>query len=134
MNYMPPSEKYTGYYYERKRLENGQVCELRIYEDIRKKSIIYYVAFAIANKKKDLTAYLDSKRGSEKLCLHSTGKTLEGLMWAKNQILNFKPSKHGKITIAGEDKRRYHTYKTALAKYGFKEENTQYGFVLTKPV
>lgn len=135
MNYTPPTDEMCGFYSERKKLKNGQICAIRIFEDINKGKILYCVVFAIADKRKNLFAYLDGKKGGEKLCLHSTGKSLEGLIWAKNIILNFKPEKHGKLFIQGEDKRRYQVYKRALLKYGFKEERLDFcGMVLTKEI
>jgi len=135
MKYTPPTDEMCGFYSDRLKLKNGQICAIRIFEVINKDKILYCVVFAIANKRKNLFAYLDGKKGGEKLCLHSTGKSLEGLIWAKNQILNFKPPKQGKLIIKGEDSRRYHTYKKVLLKYGFKEENLDYrGLVLTKAI
>lgn len=135
MNYTPPTDESWGFYSERKKLKNGQMCEIKIYEKVCKNQVLYPIVFAIADKKKQLKAYLDGTNGGEKICLHCTGKSLEGLIWAKNQILNFKPQKAGKIFITGEDKRRYQVYKRVLLKYGFKEEHLDFcGMALTKEI
>lgn len=83
----------------------------------------YAVAFAIGNKRKHIKNWLLSDGCSAvDISNVQTGRAgLEGLIWAKNKILEFENFMGGryKICIYGSDKKRERLYRRGLAKYGY---------------
>lgn len=108
-------------YFKRTKLSNGQLAEILFEETYRvNKFIDYNVVFVIGSKRKNLNC---SKMDS---C--STGKVgLEGLIWAKKQIIEFEKfilkSNHKEkvyISVLWSDNRRRKVYERGLKKLGFK--------------
>ena len=125
-------------YYRRHRLSNGQFCQIAFYRYEYSRSTDYYVAFAVANKKKHLNGWFDQSQ-DDKLTMKYTGRCgLEALLWAKNMILEFEewvykePNKHTKIVVEGEDSKRFRMYEKALVKYGYKKIREPRGWAMVK--
>jgi len=110
-------------YYAKKTLSNNQICYIYfINHDIYNNN--YHVAFAIANKRKEIIRWVSSEKN--RIEYHQTGTCgLEGLIWAKDKILEFEMflrerKKDGTIEIYGADSKRIRVYKYALSKHGYK--------------
>lgn len=119
-------------YWRRHKLSNGQFCMI-IFErgcsdcgDVED----YNVAFAVANKKKQLKGYFNCSKDNT-ITLKSTGTCgLEALRWARDTIFEFEDAiskeyqgQHLTINImlSGEDARRFRVYEKALSKFGYKK-------------
>ena len=96
----------------------------------------YCVFLGIANKKKDLIKYINGKSNLDD---YITGKCgVEGLLWAKKNILNFekfiKEHKFGgnvSRIVGWADARRKKIYMRSLLPNGYKLVN-KYGWCLCK--
>lgn len=114
-------------YYKRHILSNNQICDIRFCKEEKKKYTDYYVVFCIANKKRQVEAFLNSTKGS--VTDLETGKCgLEGLLWCKKQIFLFEDflkekGEKARIIVFGADNRRFKVYKWALMKKGYKLTN-----------
>lgn len=114
-------------YYSRHKLSNGQYCMIGLFQFRMKRSLCYYVAFAVADKKKNLNGWFngDSNNNIE---LKMTGRCgIEALLWCRDKLLEFEDFvpliKHEdtKIVVVGSDSRRFRMYEKALARYGYKK-------------
>lgn len=111
-------------YYAITKLKNNQTATIVFYRHESQRSFAFYVAFAIANKRKHIRKWLD---GSDNLTNLSTGKGgLEGLIWAKNQLLEFEEfiKQEGKsvkaaICITWTNNRRRDIYEHYLKRIGY---------------
>lgn len=118
----------NGMFYARHKLSNGQYCMIAFIEYERSRGAEYYVVFAVANKKKNLTGYFDENKNNN-LTLKMTGTCgVEALFWAKRMLLQFErdvlPRRMGeneqaKIVVIGEDARRFQFYEKALPRLGY---------------
>lgn len=115
-------------YRKRHKLSNGQYCEVRFYKNGSDYETIYYVAFAVANKKKNLSGWFAETRDNN-ITLKSTGRCgLEALVWCYHAITEFEQGLSEqvsasnwkiKLAIIGEDHRRFQMYEKALSKKGY---------------
>lgn len=116
------------YFYERTTLDNGQVAEIRFYEDVTSDFVEWGVAFAVADKKKHLKAWFNSERGGEKINGKQTGKNgISALLWAKQKIIDFiknppvvVSSNPQRVRVSWIDNRRKRVYMHSLGKCGFR--------------
>lgn len=126
------------YFSKRHKLSNGQVCEIRFYlDDDTAGYDRFYVAFAVANKKKHLSTWFDG-RCPALIDFKITGTAgVEALIWCKDQILSFEqkvlelfavfysehPSQEIQIIIGADDTRRFRAYRY-MKRYGYIETRT----------
>ena len=110
-------------------LSNGQ--HIALYFELTKNVLFddgyeydsWYVGVRIDDSRRACNDWWNRKRTKNRL--DSTGRCgLEGLMWAKNQILKFV-EEHAKedfqkIVVGGEDERRLSAYRF-LKRYGFEK-------------
>ena len=108
-------------YYDKVELSSKQVALINFTQNIKEKEYLYSVAFNISNKKRHFV--------EETI---STGRCgLEGLIWAKNKILEFEKwlmedtwrsdsKKKIKIEIKWADQRRRKVYMWAMTRHGYK--------------
>lgn len=122
------------FYWTSKKFGN-KTCVIMFFKNYRKSyelewgvSKRFAVGFAIGKDRKQVMYWATRDRNFLDLKITGTGK-IKFLVWAKNMLLEFEKficDKHKgeliSIAIAGSDKRRFETYKHALAKYGYKEE------------
>ena len=131
-------------YFRREKLSNGQVCALYFLKHNGKHCIEYSVVLAIG-KKKHINALLFGE--GESMFDKTTGKCgLEGLLWAKRQLLQFESflsegirhvkGKHKpiRISIFGTDGRRRRLYARRLANIGYREERRHGSHCVSKEV
>jgi len=119
--------RYEGYYgsfgyYKTHKLTNGQTIIICFNKFELSKSNEYSIYLAIANKKKHLRQLILGEK--DILTDHETGKCgLEGLLWAKKQIVEFEKfiyCKNGDyISVYWTDNRRRDVYEYGLRKLGF---------------
>jgi len=119
--------KYEGYYgtygyFKTHKLKNGQTIIICFHKIEFSKCNEYSIFLAIANKKKHIRQFLSEER--DVLIGKETGRCgLEGLLWAKNQIIKFEESdccKNGDYISTGwDDNRRRDVYIYGLKKLGF---------------
>jgi hypothetical protein len=131
------SEK-LGYFSET-TLKNGQIAMMffgRCNPDVR--NDVYNIAFAIADKKKEITNWINSKE--DKFNTSMTGRDgIEGLIWAKQQIILFESYlKNDRfptpviLEVSWLDKKRKEIYKRALCRLGFQYGMRDHQMVLFK--
>lgn len=115
-------DNYSYGYYRTEKLSNGQTIAIYLfrYENMRNNE--YSVFVAIANKKKHIKQLILGQR--DILSDKETGRCgLEGLFWAKRQLLDFENSSYCKsgdiIEIHWTDNRRRNVYEHGLKKYGY---------------
>lgn len=110
------------------KLKNGQTAKISFQETIYvNKFTEYNVCFVISTKKKHMEKVLDNPT--------ITGKAgMEGLIWAKNKILEFEefivtkyPKERIIVKVHWADNRRRDVYTKALSKYGYRTEH-RFGF------
>jgi hypothetical protein len=114
-------------YSAKKLLSNNQLAVIGFLEEQKDKEILYNVSFYISNKRKNIID--DSK------CTGNCG--LEGLIWAKNKILQFENNviknefridyrfRKIKIIIGWADNRRKRVYMWAMVKHGYRYNPTE---------
>lgn len=115
-------------YFCRHKLSNNQFCQMWIFYEEIKNHTNYYVAFAVASKKRDLIRWIEESKNN--ISLKSTGKCgAEALIWGRNAIVDFEkfvkeePHKgYAKIYISGEDKKRQQMYERYFVRLGYKRE------------
>lgn len=111
-------------YFKTHKLKNNQTASIYFIQEELSKGTEYCVVFAIANKKKHIKQWITGERDA--LSYKETGTCgLEGLIWAKQQILFFEEfikTKRDNVTIciSWADNRRRNVYERALSKYGYK--------------
>lgn len=116
-------------FYKSKKLSNGQTAMIVFEEQIRTtKKIEYSIIFAISNKKKNIIKWLEGK--DDCLSDKSTGKCgIEGLIWAKQQIIDFEKFINERLKYYNQDiilyvwwtdNKRRNVYEKALGKIGYK--------------
>lgn len=112
-------------YFKRTKLSNGQLAEIQFEETYhRNKFADYNVVFVISSKRKNLNC--------SKMKHTTTGKAgLEGLLWAKKQIIEFQkfilekfpkeryPNEKVYISVGWADNRRRDVYERSLKQLGF---------------
>ena len=77
-------------YYKRHKLSNGQFCQIGFYRWNGSRSTEYHVAFAVADKKKNLNGWFNQTK-DDNLTLRTTGRCgVEALFWARDMLLNLK--------------------------------------------
>lgn len=130
----------TEAYYMRHRLSNGQYCQIAFYQDIYERAIEYSVAFAVADKKKNINGWFNRTK-DDTLTMKYTGRCgCEALLWCKNKILEFiqevgtYPSYTTKILVFADDGRRFRLYEKGLSRYGFHKVKTSRGWAMEKIV
>lgn len=126
------------------KLSNGQVCEIRFHHWQYNKFDDFYVGFAVANKKKQLAKFFCEDSDARCIDLKCTGTCgLEALLWARQQIKDFeefisdwyKENDYKipiRITVRGDDSRRFRVYKRGLKNLGYKETITDCGRAMVK--
>lgn len=131
-------DKESQAFYMRHRLSNGQFCMIEFDMFETNRAIEYYVAFAVADKKKALNRWFNGSV-NDNITLKMTGRCgLEALCWCRDRLLEFEScvhrpkSKEVKIVVAGEDSKRLRMYSRALARYGYKKVPTEYGWTVQK--
>lgn len=102
------------------KLSNNQFIEIQFQEEWTSKKFFYNVYLTISNKRK-------SKDNNFK---KTTGKCgLEGLLWAKNKIIDFEDfikesDMHNErpvyVYVQWDDNRRRNTYERGLKNLGYK--------------
>lgn len=115
-------DKETYGYYKNHKLSNGQTIGIYFFEWILNNNNEYKVLLLIANKKRHIKQFIHNQR--DILTNKETGKCgLEGLLWAKTQLLQFENSKCCKdgdiITIFWTNNRRRDIYVHELTKFGY---------------
>lgn len=125
-------------YYARRRLSNGQFCMIAFYRCRTKRATEYYVAFAVADKKKTLNAWFNETEGNS-IELKMTGRCgVEALYWCRDKLLEFErevyceKNKDTKICVSGADSKRFRLYEKALARYGYRKVSSRYGWFMVK--
>ena len=121
----------TDTFWCRHKLSNGQYCMVSFdgFSEPGDSIWNYNVAFAVADKKKQLKAWFEGTKDNT-ITLKSTGKCgIEALFWARDRILEFELRvKEGSfwrvrrpvaIWITGEDARRFRVYERAMSRYGY---------------
>jgi len=113
-------DNYCGWYEKEHYLSNYQYCKIIFAPIEDKNNITYDISFFISDYKIDFERLLDAFKQE------STGRCgLEGLIWAKNQIIKFEKTikdkhKHNvKIICRWEDNKRKMVYIHALSKLGY---------------
>ena len=115
-------------YYSTCKLQNNQTVAIYFFRNQASRGYEYNVAFAIANKRKHIKNWLKGE-GGDVLSDRSTGKCgLDGLVWAKQQIIEFEkfiPSSFHRseeviICIGWADNRRRDVYEHYLKRIGYK--------------
>lgn len=120
-------------------MSNGQVCEVRFYlNDDAADYDEFSVAFAVANKKKYLSAWFERTASGKSIDLKITGTAgMEALIWCKDQILLFEnevqeqfedfyrdhPQHEIHIVIGADDAKRFRAYRY-MKRYGYFETTT----------
>lgn len=125
-------------YYRRHRLSNGQFCQIAFYRYEYSRSTEYYVAFAVADKKKHLNGWFDQTK-YDRISGKCTGRCgIEALAWARDMLLEFEDwvyidkNEDTKIVVEGADSRRFRMYEKALSKYGYKKIREPAGWAMVK--
>ena len=113
---------HTYGYFKTHKLKNNQTIGIYFWKHELSKSNDYVILLAIANKKKHLRQLILGEK--DILTDHETGKCgLEGLLWAKKQIVEFEKSdccKDGDfISVYWSDNQRRDVYEYGLRKLGF---------------
>lgn len=109
-------------YYKTHKLSNNQTIGIYLFRQENISNNEYYVLVLLANKKKYIKEFINEQR--DILSDKETGKCgLEGLLWAKRQLIEFEESRYCKngdiISIGWTDNRRRDIYKYGLKKYGY---------------
>lgn len=109
-------------YFKTEKLSNGQTIAIYLFRYECKSNDEYSVFVAIANKKKHIKQLIDGQR--DILSDKEVGRCgLEGLLWAKRQLLDFEDSEFCRnddvIIIHWTDNRRRNVYEYGLKKYGY---------------
>ena len=131
-------DKESEGYYLRHRLSNGQFCQIGFYRWYNCRSTEYHVAFAVADKKKNLNGCFNQTK-DDNLTLRMTGRCgVEALFWARDMLIEFekyissRETDDVKIVIEGEDPRRFRLYERALLKYGYSKVKALDGWQMIK--
>ena len=131
-------DKESGGYYKRHKLSNGQFCQIAFYRWNGSRSTEYHVAFAVADKKKNLNGWFNQTK-DDNLTLRATGRCgVEALFWARDMLLEFekyiflREIEDTKIVVQGEDSRRFRLYERALSRYGYRKVKFQDGWEMVK--
>jgi len=115
-------DKHVYGFYKMHKLKNNQTIIICFSKFEFSKCNEYSIFLAIANKKKHIRQFLLEEK--DVLMGKETGKCgLEGLLWAKNQIVEFEKSNYCKnsdyISAGWADNRRRDVYEHGLKKLGF---------------
>lgn len=114
-------------YTTRTKFSNRQTGILFLNKEDLNKTIEWNVSFAIANKRKHIQAWLQGDHAID----DTTGTCgLEGLIWAKNGLLEFEEfiknhylkspdHKNHRITILWTNSKRKRVYVNYLKRYGY---------------
>lgn len=131
-------DKESEGYYKRHKLSNGQFCQIAFYRWNGSRSTEYHVAFAVADKKKNLNGWFNQTK-DDNLTLRATGRCgVEALFWARDMLLKFeryiflRETEDTKIVVQGEDSRRFRLYERALSRYGYRKVKFQDGWEMVK--
>ena len=135
-------------YYKNHTLSNKQVCRILFgeYTWYTENKIEFYVAFAVADKKKDLNNWFNGDKPSR--IDHKISGTcgLEALLFAKNSIRDFeewlkiyyeiylKKDYVVRICVDADDNRRMRVYKRGLRDLGYKTVNRMGKWILCKRI
>ena len=107
------------------KLKSGQVCKVWFIRYAKDKHIDYIVAFAVANKKKDLEKWI--RQEANQISYKYTGKSgVEPLLWCRKKIIEFEElvaedDTDSRIIVSGEDNRRFRAYEYGLKNYGYRK-------------
>jgi len=108
-----------------KKLKNGQTAVLIFNECMRNvlfESYLYTVGYGVGKSRKQVLDWYEGENFFLSDKVNGKESSIEGLFWAKKEILNFvSHRKHAFIEITGSDKRRYNAYKRALLGKGFEQ-------------
>lgn len=109
-------------YFKTHKLQNNQTVFICFSRFEFSKCNEYTIFLAIANKKKHIRQFVLGEK--DILSDKETGRCgLEGLLWAKKQIIEFEKSDYCKdgdvISITWTDNRRRNIYEHGLRKIGF---------------
>lgn len=126
-------DKESEGYYARHRLSNGQFCMIAFYRWYYSRSVEYYVAFVVADKKKNLNGWFNGTK-EDNITLKMTGRCgIEALLWCRDKLLEFEREVHRensrdtKICVGGADAKRFRMYEKALSRYGYQKDKTTWG-------
>lgn len=112
------------YYYKRKKLSNGQFVQIEFQEAYQPSNFVdFNINLVIHSKKKKLNSDIVENQ--------NTGHVgLEGLLWAKHQIVEFEDYIKSKkdffrnervfLSVIWSDNRRRNVYERGLRDLGFK--------------
>lgn len=97
------------------------------YEFNTNRATCYYVAFAVADKKKNLNGWFHNSKDNN-IEYKMTGRCgAEALFWCRDRLLDFEQliyrekHKDTKIIVQGTDSKRFRMYEKALSRYGYKK-------------
>lgn len=120
-------------WFARHKLSNGQFCMIAFYRWYYSRSVEYYVAFAVANKKKNLNGWFNGTK-EDNITLKMMGRCgIEALLWCRDKLLEFErevrieDSMDTKICVGGADSKRFRMYERALSRYGYRKVKTNWG-------
>lgn len=114
-------------WYARHKLSNGQYCMIGLYRFHMNRATCYSVAFAVADKKKNLSGWFESNKNNT-IEQKMTGRCgIEALLWCRDRLLDFErfvsieKNMDTKIIVQGSDSKRFRLYEKVLSKYGYKK-------------
>ena len=77
-------------FYSRHKLSNGQYCMVGFFRFHTKRATCYYVAFAVADKKKNLNGWFENNKNNN-IEYKMTGRCgVEALLWCRDRLLEFE--------------------------------------------
>ncbi len=125
-------------WYARHRLSNGQYCMIAFFQCYTSRAIYYYVAFAVADKKKSLNGWFSENKNNNIECRMTGRCGVEALFWCRDRILEFEKFVHRdktyntKIVVQGADAKRFRLYEKGLSRYGYKKSFMGGGWSMVK--
>lgn len=131
-------DKESEGWYSRHRLSNGQYCMVGFFRHHMNRATCYYVAFAVADKKKNLNGWFNNDRNNTIECKMTGRCGAEALFWCRDKLLDFEEfvykerSCDTKIVVQGADSKRFRMYERALSRYGYKKSYIYGGWSMVK--
>ena len=114
-------------FYSRHKLSNGQYCMVDFFRFHTKRATCYYVAFAVADKRKNLNGWFENNKNNN-IEYKMTGRCgVEALLWCRDRLLEFEefvPTdkvEDTKIVVCATDSKRFRMYEKALSRYGYRK-------------
>lgn len=125
-------------WYARHKLSNGQYCMVGFFRFHTSRATCYYVAFAVADKKKNLNGWFSNDSNNNIECKMTGRCGAEALLWCRDRLLDFErlvgrdKSEDIKIIVQGADSKRFRMYERALSRYGYKKAFMDGGWSMIK--